>query len=278
MRPSPVRLFFGHICYREHYVPRYGFTLLELLVVVTVIALLVTLLLPVVKVVRDRAREIRCLANTRQLGLAFMAYGADNSGAIPQAWVTTNAKLNWCVSTEPYLDGLTFRRAYATRTSRRPFGCTNVVLGRQLADGSWNFGDGNGYGINVWPAWDEPGGSKYVAGADNPGAGLYYRTFRLAQITKHARRVWAGDCNSDDYGRDYSRVDASTWRIHPASGAPAEASLVTLNTPSGNTFTAQIGQRHRSGGRTNQLFFDGHSQSVPLQQLLYGLFNTARVE
>ena len=66
---------------------RLAFTLLELLVVVSIIALLMSMLLPGMQIVRDRARTARCAANLRQLGVAFHLYACDYSGrAMPLAY------------------------------------------------------------------------------------------------------------------------------------------------------------------------------------------------
>jgi prepilin-type N-terminal cleavage/methylation domain-containing protein len=55
-----------------------AFTLIELLVVVTIIAILVALLFPVLSGAREKAQRVSCLNNLRQLSLAVVAYGADN--------------------------------------------------------------------------------------------------------------------------------------------------------------------------------------------------------
>jgi prepilin-type N-terminal cleavage/methylation domain-containing protein/prepilin-type processing-associated H-X9-DG protein len=60
---------------------RRGFTLVELLVVIGVIALLAGLLLPAISSVRDKARKAECLSNQRQLALASAAYTNDFDGA-----------------------------------------------------------------------------------------------------------------------------------------------------------------------------------------------------
>ena len=62
---------------------RHGFTLLELLVVVGIIALLMAILLPVFFAARERARTTACASNLRQLHLAFSMYAADNGGFVP---------------------------------------------------------------------------------------------------------------------------------------------------------------------------------------------------
>jgi len=60
----------------------HGFTLVELLVVITIIGMLVALLLPAVQAVRERARTTQCLNNLRQLGVAAMNYESSR-GELP---------------------------------------------------------------------------------------------------------------------------------------------------------------------------------------------------
>ncbi len=54
-----------------------GFTLLELLVAIAIIALLSAILQPVVSKARHRARSVACLSNLRQIGLALQVYAQD---------------------------------------------------------------------------------------------------------------------------------------------------------------------------------------------------------
>lgn len=62
-----------------------GFTLVELLVVVGLIALLVGLLLPTLARSREQARRAACLSNVRQLTAAVMVYLVDNRHTLPDA-------------------------------------------------------------------------------------------------------------------------------------------------------------------------------------------------
>ncbi len=61
---------------------RSAFTLIELLVVIAVIAVLMAILMPSLKIAREQARAINCMANQRSLAQAYIMYAGDNDGAI----------------------------------------------------------------------------------------------------------------------------------------------------------------------------------------------------
>src|SRR5689334_7480031 len=74
-----------------------GFTLIEMLVVIALMAILAGLVLPALGRSKASAQRIKCVSNLRQLGLATQLYWDDNTGNCFSygGWATNGGQLYW---------------------------------------------------------------------------------------------------------------------------------------------------------------------------------------
>jgi prepilin-type N-terminal cleavage/methylation domain-containing protein/prepilin-type processing-associated H-X9-DG protein len=72
-----------------------GFTLVELLVVIGIIAVMIGILLPALAKSREQARKVTCQSNLRQLGLGMHFYAQGNAGRLPNSNVPATNGYDW---------------------------------------------------------------------------------------------------------------------------------------------------------------------------------------
>jgi len=167
-----------------------GFTLLELLVVVSIIVLLVGLLLPALTRARDRARALGCLERLRTLGHVTMLYADDHASLMPR-------------SQHSYLSegGQPWEYAFHEYLRGRPYAGGDAAW-RDLVDASYRCPfdprrpaseggpDVPSYGLNVWyeltPA--ETGGPSWrrFDAPRNPAATVLFGELKATSVTDHA--------------------------------------------------------------------------------------------
>jgi prepilin-type N-terminal cleavage/methylation domain-containing protein/prepilin-type processing-associated H-X9-DG protein len=115
---------------------KFGFTLVELLVVITIIAILASLLLPTLSKAKAKAQGIGCLNNLKQMTLAWTMYAHDREDSVPlniggaaqadwESWVRGNMTLNNPPSGSPFPPTDSTNRLYLERSPLVPYGVSS---------------------------------------------------------------------------------------------------------------------------------------------------------
>ncbi len=137
---------------------RRGFTLIELLVVIAIIALLLSIVLPGLRMAKEKARGVVCRSNLRQWGVIFAMYANDNEDSLPQGVGgagLSGPEAYWRGATYPYCQDPAIRVCPSCKPADADDG--NGVYGRTnqnwgpATSASWDdeFPEGS-YGLNEW--------------------------------------------------------------------------------------------------------------------------------
>jgi len=156
---------------------RRGFTLIELLVVISIIALLMSILMPALRNVRDQAKSAMCMQILQQWGLIFSMYTDDNDGLFHGELGVAEESQGWVPALRPYYSGhkagpnphesRAERDIRLCPSAKIKFRSDGYVVGSDVAWGiaseawseGWGWameGDCGSYGLNAWVCNEEP--------------------------------------------------------------------------------------------------------------------------
>ncbi|MCC6580696.1 MAG: prepilin-type N-terminal cleavage/methylation domain-containing protein [Phycisphaeraceae bacterium] len=131
-----------------------AFTLIELLVVISIIALLISLLLPALGKARKSARSSECITKLHQMGVSLSAYTIDNRDYLPSDAAPGWYMANWMIL-------LRNGQYINDRTGHNGIHFSSYPVG------------GPGHDVDVWPAFVCPEFSNIVVEEWNRSQGNY---------------------------------------------------------------------------------------------------------
>jgi prepilin-type N-terminal cleavage/methylation domain-containing protein/prepilin-type processing-associated H-X9-DG protein len=231
-------------------VRRRGFTLVELLVVIGIIAVLVAILMPALSRARDQALSIKCASNLRQLGLAMMLYASEHRDNVPASYLEDTT------AADPRFGPGRYDRYYL------PHGQASKTFIDILVD--------NGYTtLSVFKCPAAPNLSIGMA-SDGlfPGSGMDYVTnLFLDQHERNLKYYRYPEISAANPAAAEALPWKLTWISRPSEGFwladGFDPAWVPYRQPWGN-----FPLWHHKGDLINLLYFDGHAGSIGWKDIM----------
>jgi prepilin-type N-terminal cleavage/methylation domain-containing protein/prepilin-type processing-associated H-X9-DG protein len=233
----------------------FGFTLVELLVVIGIIALLISILLPSLSKARESSKRLACMSNLRQLGQAMVMYNMANKGNFPRSApytsITSYDWVSWLPGANredgalvPYLGGRFVAKHYICPSD-------DINAHRSFTGGVYPFS----YSMNRRMNLIEPGNTMAFQDAN------FYDThdaaIKITDVRNPSEKILFYE--EDDYS------------IDDGSGALADPNYLAVRHDRTNQGSPSISQQTAVSGtltvpasqaRGNVGFCDGHADFV----------------
>ncbi len=235
---------------------RRGFTLVELLVVIGIIALLISILLPAMTRAREAANSVVCSSNMRQYGVAVFQYSLANKGFFPlfSDNSTTNLpETHWWNTLAPYLrvpqqlstDWYKSQNGSIELTRRIrccPSDPENVAIGPHY--GAYRFGENRPYGPIIYAR---------ATPRDTP------RGVKMTQVRKSVDWFMF----VETHGPYFMMYSPTNWTFNADGDGDGTADVYSYWL-GWNAYNGGSPKVHR--GSSNALYCDGHVGRLPFKE------------
>jgi len=253
-----------------------AFTLIELLVVIAIIAILAAILFPVFAQAREKARQITCISNEKQIGLGIMMYVQDYDETYMPAdsffdAPTYNDQHEWPDLVQPYIKNGDLAKNNVGKLA-------NFGAGGMWSCPSFPIYESGNYGINNAISTDanapwQPNGPYPTAnissinspadvvlvtekGENNAGWGYIYFDAWEGNWTDFVAPV-GGNATHDGARYDLDQ----TGKANP-TGQPHDCDLPIPGVANAQWDACSLYPRYRHQKTTNCIFADGHAKSM----------------
>ena len=224
--------------------PKRGFTLVELLVVIGIIAVLISILLPTLNKARLSAQNVKCLSNLRQLGQAFHMYASANKQFLPYPTTLMIPNDNtqgflWFNALDPYLGsnkkGQENRSGVAADRTYKPY--------------------------KQCPIYETFEGEKDSGNQSNTKE--WARTYKMNTHLRHNNPFWYAKITEVRRSAEWVLIgDGVALDMNPFPGN-FEAGQFTMEVND----VAQANPAMRHTGKANICFVDGHAATMDLKKI-----------
>jgi prepilin-type N-terminal cleavage/methylation domain-containing protein/prepilin-type processing-associated H-X9-DG protein len=220
-----------------------AFTLMELLVVITIISLLAAMLLPATGMVRSSAKSMVCMSNMRQIGMAFSNYANDNDGMTPPYLLADSLGngVNFQASIDAGVPHYFWFGALVGSLEDGPGKASKVYI---CPDSCFPKPSTKGWGLSYGYNSSTPFINKVKSLTNNCQTGYF-----ASQFTNLSTRILI----AERWGADILGVKNEGWNVTPPYPNYSTPMAPPLR-PGGKDPALRLSHR----GGSNYLLFDGH--------------------
>ena len=217
---------------------RRGFTLVELLVVVAIIALLISILLPSLSSARESARTVKCAANQKQFVSANHMYANESDGYFAAIWQRVNG------GNHPWFRNPKYRSMMDQARGRGSGNASDWPEGLHCPSQPElsGFPSPGMYRGRIY-GWNRSGWPDFVGW----WAGGEGEAVHLPSVRQTATTIAGGDANDWNLAKgkaDYLNIYRVSGELTGAEGGSWNATMY----------------RHQNEEAANYMFFDGHAE------------------